>query len=211
MRASFFVDVSVTPGILIPLLIVVLTAIVAGVGAIPGAELTGQFVSDSAQAQGEQLNESTAETIGSVSAFFGIAIAFGVVLLAWILYSVVFYLIARFAFGGTGSIKHTFSFTGWGFIPLLVEKFSGAIAAYYVFSGVSLPKSTQAAQDAFRELQNDPILLGSGILGLVLLVWSGAIWTVAMEQLHDISRRNVMLTVGIPVTIAFLIRLVGLL
>ncbi|WP_254524130.1 YIP1 family protein [Natrinema caseinilyticum] len=199
------------PGILVPLLIVILTAVVAGVGAIPGAELTAQFVSDSAQAQGGEINESTAETVGAVSAFFGIAAAFGIVLIAWILYSVVFYLIARFAFDGTGSLKHTVSFTGWGFVPLLVEKIVGAVAAYYVFSGASLPESSQAAQDSFQELQNDPVFLVSGILGLALLLWSSAIWTAAMEQLHDLSRRDAMLTVGITVAIPFLSRVVGLL
>lgn len=208
--AEFFRSRVDNPGLLVPILIVLVTAIIAAVGVIPRAELTGQLASDAAQSQGQQLNESATDAVAAVSVVSGVFFGFIVVLVGWVLYSVVFYLLARFAFDGSGSLRNTFALTGWGYVPLIVKQIVNAAATYYVFSDASLPEGTDAAQSAFQELQNDPAMLGAGVLGLLLLAWSAVIWTAAMRQLHDLSRRDAILTVGIPVGIVFLSQAVGL-
>jgi hypothetical protein len=204
---SFFDEQVENPSLLIPTVIVLLVALVAAVGTVPRVELSSQFITNAAQSQGQQMNQSTADAIGTFSSVFGIVFGFLGVLLAWVVYSVVFYAIARFVFGGDGSLGDTFAFTGWGYIPLLISQVLTAIAAYYVYAGATLPDNNQAAQAAFQELQNDPALFITGIVGIVLLAWSGWIWTAGMEKLHGLSRRNAIITVGIPVGIALILRI----
>ncbi|WP_185715618.1 Yip1 family protein [Halocatena pleomorpha] len=208
---SFFRERVDNPGILIPTLIVIATGVIAAVGSAPVADLTSQLATEGLASQGQQLNESTVNAVGTFTSVFSTIFSFLSVLLGWIVYSIAFYLIARFAFGGSASLGNTFAFTGWGYIPMLIHQLISAAAAYYVYSGVTLPNATVAAQTTLQELQNDPVILAAGVIGLVLLVWSGVIWTAAMSQLHDVSRRNAIITVGIPVGIAFLRRASGLL
>lgn len=206
---SFFDEQVENPGLLIPTVIVLLAALIAAAGTAPQVELTGQFITSAAQSQGQQMNQSTADAIGTFSSVFGIVFGFLGVLVTWMIFSVVFYAIARFVFGGNGSLGDTFAFTGWGYIPLLVSQVISTIAAYYVYAGATLPDNNQAAQAAFQELQNDPALFIASIVGIVLLAWSGWIWTAGMEKLHDLSRRNAIITVGIPVGIALILRIVS--
>lgn len=208
---SFFGHRVENPGLLIPTAIVLLAAIIAAAGTAPRAELTGQFVTSAAQSQGQQMDRSTTNAIGTLASTFGIVVGFLGVLLAWFVYSVVFYAIARFAFGGDGSLSDTVALTGWGYAPLLIHQVISAIAAYYVFAGASLPDDDQAARAAFQELQTDPALFIAGLIGVVLLAWSGWIWTAAIQKLHHLSRRNAIITVGVPVGIALLLRINGLL
>ncbi|KZN24836.1 hypothetical protein A4G99_10970 [Haladaptatus sp. R4] len=207
---SFFRDRVENPGILIPTVIVLLVALVAAVGTVPRANISGQFASTAVQSQGQQMNQSMSNAIGGVASTVTIVFSFVGILLAWAVYSIAFYAIARFAFGGSGSLGDTFAFTGWGYVPLFIHQVIGAIAAYYVYSGVNLPSNDDAAMTAFQNLQSDPALFVAGIVGVVLLLWSGWIWTTGMEKLHDLSRRNAVITVGIPVGIAVILRISGL-
>ncbi|MFH5801525.1 Yip1 family protein [Haladaptatus sp. CMAA 1911] len=206
---SFFDEQVENPGLLIPTLIVLLAALIAAAGTALQVNVSGQVVTNAVQSQGQQMNQSTADAIGTFTSIFGVIFGFLGVLFAWVVYSVVFYAIARFVFGGDGSLGNTFAFTGWGYIPLLVSQVISAIAAYYVYAGVTLPDNNQAANAALQELQNDPALFVTSLIGIVLLAWSGWIWTAGMEKLHGLSRRNAIITVGIPVVIALVLRILS--
>ena len=208
---SFFRHRAENPGLLVPFGIVLIAALLAA--AIPYLEpdITGQIFEEAAQQQGQQLNQSAAQTVSTAIGTLAIVISFVGAFISWILYTIVFYLIARFAFSGDGSFSGTLAFTGWGFVPTILGNVISVIATYYVFAGVTLPEDSEAAVEMVSQLQSDPALFVAGLISLVFLFWSGAIWTYAMRHLHDISLRNAAITVGIPVIIDVLLGLNGLL
>lgn len=118
--------------------------------------------------------------------------------------------IARLAFSGDGSFSSTLAFTGWWFVPAVLARLVSIAANYYVFGGRTPPSGEQAVQNLLSQLQSDPVIIVSGLIGIALLLWSGVLWTYAMEHLHGISRRKAVICVGIPLVIALLLRISGL-
>ena len=207
---SFFRRRAESPGLLVPFGIVLIAALLAAVIPYLEPNVTGQIFEQAAQQQGQQVNQSAARAFSSAIGTLTIVFSFIGAFLSWILYTIVFYLIARFAFGGDGSLSGTLGFTGWGFIPTVLGNAISVIATYHVFAGVTLPDGPEAAVETLSQLQSDPVLFVASLISLVLLVWSGVIWTYAMRHLHDISLRNAAITVGVPVVIDVLLGLNGL-
>lgn len=207
---SFFEQEVEDPSMLVPTVLVLVAALLAAVAASPRAQLIGEIGSMALESQGAQFNQSVQNMAAAGAKVFTVGIAFVVVLLGWLVYSVVFYAISHLGFDGDGSFTHTIFLTGWGYLPAVINQAVAAVVAYTVFSGVTLPETHQAADQKMTALQSDPLLLAAGVVGLVLLVWSGVIWTYAMEHLHDISRRDAAITVGIPVAIVLLMRINGI-
>lgn len=207
---SFFEQQATDPSWLIPIVLVLLTSLLAAISASPGAELTGEITSMGIENQTNETNQSVQNILATGTKVLTVGLTFLQTLAGWLLYAVVFYAIAHLGFDGSGSFTDTLALTGWGYVPAVINQAIGVAAAYTVFGGVSLPESAQAAQETLTELQSDPILLASGIIGLALLAWSGVIWTYAMAKLHDLSRRDAAITVGIPVVLLMLLRLNGL-
>jgi hypothetical protein len=208
---SFFGSRAENPRLLVPFGIVLLAAILAAVAAYIVPNVAGQALQQAAQQQGQQFNQSTVQAVSSIFGTLTTVFSFIGAFISWIIYSIVFYLIARFAFSGDGSLGNTFAFTGWGFVPTVIGNIISVIATYYVFAGVTLPENAEAASEILTQLQSDPALLVATLIGLVLLLWSGAIWMYAMRHLHDISLRNAAITVWIPVIIDILLGLGGIL
>jgi hypothetical protein len=208
---SFFRRRAENPRLLVSFGIVLLAAILAAVTSYLQPNVIGQVFQQAAQQQGQQLNQSTVQAFASAIGTLATIFSFIGTFISWIIYSIVFYLIARFAFSGDGSFGNTFAFTGWGFVPTVIGNLISVIATYYVFAGVTLPENAEAASEMLTQLQSDPALFVATLIGLVLLLWSGAIWMYAMGHLHDISLRNAAITVWIPVIIDILLGLGGIL
>lgn len=208
---SFFRRRAKNPGLLVPFGIVLIAALLAAATSYLEPNVTGQIFEQATQQQGQQINQSTVQALSSAIRTLGIVFSFIGAFISWLIYTLVFYLIARFAFSGDGSLSDTFAFTGWGFVPTILGNAISVIATYYVFAGVTLPRGPEAAAETVSQLQSDPALFVAGLISLVLLLWSGMIWTYAMRHLHDISLRNAAITVGIPVIIDVLLGLNGLL
>ncbi|WP_254543562.1 Yip1 family protein [Halomarina pelagica] len=199
------------PGLLLPAGIVTVVAVLAVVGAYPVTELTKQIAASAIQDGGGGVDRGTASAISAAAGTVGLIGAFVGVYVQWALYAVAFYAIARVAFDGSGSLSDTFAGTGWGFVPAIVGTAVSAAASLYVYSGVTLPEGANAANQALARLQSDPALLVASAFGLLVLLWSGYIWTIAMQHVHGLSRRNAAIVVGIPVLVGVLTRLPGLL
>lgn len=208
---SFFRRRTESPGLLPAFGIVILAAILAAVVPYLEPNVIGQTFQGIMQQQGQQINQSTAQAVSTVIGTLTIVIPFIGAFISWLIYTIVFYLLARFAFSGEGTFGGTLAFTGWGFVPTVLGNLIGIIATYSVFAGGTLPENSEAALETFRQLQSEPVLVIAGLISLVLLLWSGVIWTYAMRQLHEISLRNAAITVGIPVVIDFLLGLNGVL
>lgn len=207
---SFFEQQVEDPSWLIPIVLVLSTALLAAIAASPVAELTGEVASMTVENQSPEVNQSVQNILPTVTKIFGVGMSFVKMLAGWLVYSLVFYAIAHFGFEGTGSFGDTFALTGWGYVPAVINQAISVAAVYTVFGGASLPESAPAAQEALTELQSDPILLAASLIGLALLAWSGVIWTYAMAHLHDLSRRNAAISVGIPVALVMLLRINGI-
>ena len=208
---SFFRRRTDNPGLLPAFGIVLLAAILAAVVPYLQPNVIGQTFQGIAQQQGQQINQSAAQAVSTAIGTLAIIIPFIGAFVSWLIYTVVFYLIARFAFSGDGTFGGTLAFTGWGFVPTVLGNIIGVIATYYVFAGVTLPENSEAALETYTQLQSDPALFIAGLIGLILLLWSGVIWMYAMRHLHDLSLRNAAITVWIPVVIDFLLGVNGVL
>ncbi|MFC6836314.1 Yip1 family protein [Halomarina ordinaria] len=198
------------PGVLLPAGIVTLVAVVAVVAAYPSSELTSQLATGAIAESGEAVDEGTASAISAAAGTVGLVGAFLGVYVQWALYAVAFYALARVAFDGSGSLSDTFAGVGWGYVPALVGIAVRAAANFSVFAGETLPEGSAAAGEALAALQSDPILTAATVFGLLMLLWSGYIWTVAMQHFHGLSRRDAAIVVGVPVALGVVSRLSGL-
>lgn len=207
---SFFRHRAENPRLLVAVGIVVLAAVLAAIAAVPYTSLLSASAATAFQSASPQINQSVAGAFGAVLSGISIVLTFLGIVIPWVLYAAVFYLIAHLAFGGNGSFVGTLALTGWGFVPTILAQIVNIIANYAVFGGETLPSRTKAAENTLASLQSDPVLLIASIVGIVLLIWSGVLWTYAMDHHHDLSRRNAAITVGIPVVIALVIKLPGL-
>ena len=121
---------------------------------------------------------------------------------SWLLYTVIFYIIS-IIFGGEGDFKRSMEFVAYGFIPNIV---SSLIAAYYtsrVFSNIDFSSITdpQAVQDMIFA---DPSMKIATILGLIFTLWSANIWIFGIKYARNLSLKNAVITVGIPIGLSLL-------
>ncbi|MHC1574547.1 MAG: YIP1 family protein [Candidatus Methanogasteraceae archaeon] len=114
----------------------------------------------------------------------------------WYLYTGVFYVISIF-FGGEGSFKRCLEFVGYGFIPMIVSSLIGLVISLTMppaidFSSVD-PKFIE------QTLMQDPATQVSTIIGIPFLLWSANICIFAVKHARNLSARNALITVGVPV------------
>lgn len=136
------------------------------------------------------------------AAFAGVGTAFGIVgaiigiILAWVLYSAIFYLISL-VFNGEGSFKRVMEFVSYGFIPSIA---SSAVSLYFtnkVLSGIDFSIDDPAM--IADMILADPSMKIAGILGIIFTLWSANIWIFAMMYARNLSFKNAAITVGIPI------------
>ena len=207
---SFFRYRAEHPRLLVAAGIVVVAAVLAAIAAVPQANLTAQASTTAARSAGQGVNRSVADAVGAVFNVLSIVFAFVGIVIPWVLYAAAFYLIARLGFKGDGSFVGTLALTGWGFVPTIVVQIVKIAANYTVYAGETLPSGNAAARHALETIQSDPVLVVASVVAILLLIWSGVLWTYAMDHHHNLSRRNAAITVGIPVAISLVFKLIGL-
>jgi hypothetical protein len=121
---------------------------------------------------------------------------------SWLLYTVIFYIIS-IIFSGEGDFKRSMEFVAYGFIPNIV---SSIIAAYYtskVFSNIDLASVTdpQAIQDM---ILSDPSMQIASVLGIIFTLWSANIWIFGVKYARNLSLKNAVITVGVPIGLSVL-------
>jgi hypothetical protein len=195
----FFRERADDPGLVGPLLVVSLVAVLGAVAAYPAS----QAIADALPAEAQ--------------AFGGITVAFSVVgalvgpFVVWALFAGVFHGLSGLLFDGEGSFRTTLTLTGWGFVPAIVTAVVGVVIAFLVWPSVSLDFSDPArAQQAAQQIQNRPEFLVANVVGLVVLLWRGLLWAFAMQYGRNLSFREALITVGIPVVVLLLFRLNGI-
>jgi hypothetical protein len=144
---------------------------------------------------------------GETQSFFLVGAAFGLggalvgPFVIWLVYAGVFYAISML-FDASGDFRTTFTLVGWGFLPSILRAVLGAAAMFVLVQGATVPGDPQAMASFSAELQSRPLYQVVSLLGVLLTLWSGYVWTYAVKHARGLSVRNAAITVGVPVAVS---------
>jgi len=194
---DFFARQSADPSFAAPMAVVLL----AGVALNLNTVLVLPAFSGALSGQSETIAR-VVTLIGAVGGSLGV---FGL----WFIYAGSFHTISVY-FGGDGRFRTLFLLTGWGFLPLLLQGAFGAAMLQYTLQHVTVPQDPARLEPFIQGLQTRPPLLVASVARLAVLAWQGLLWTLAVRHSRDLSRREALLTVGLPVTVTLAVDLHGL-
>jgi hypothetical protein len=196
---SFFRDRRDAPSFIGPVLIVTAIAVL-GVGSAiisirATSEMMGQMMADSDAGQGVQ-------TFVQAFQLIGVVIGFVLTYVIWVLWTAIFYGITAI-FDGSGGFTTTLKLVGWGFVPSLVGSVINVFINVYRFEirGFDVPANAgpQAAQQFSQQISSGPLVALSAVLGIVFTLWGGLLWTFAVKQARQVTTRNAVIAVALPV------------
>lgn len=195
---EFFAERTDDPGLRGPVLIVLAVGVLGLLSAVPSLLLV--------------LRGIPAEARAIVGAGLAIGAIFGLVgpFVVWLLYAIVFYAISM-VFDGAGSFRDLFVLTGWGFLPRILGAAVSAVVMFVVVGTTAAPESAEAMAAFNRQLQSDPLVRASTVVGIAITLWSGYLWTHAVAAARGLSLREAAITVGVPLLVSIGWSLPGLL
>jgi len=167
-----------------PFFIVIVAAIV---GAISAAMMVSAVISSLPK---------EVSVIASIFAVIGAIMGLIMPFIGWLLYAGVFYAISML-FNGTGSFKRVFEFVGYGFIPMIIATVIGVAVMMTVLPTIEF--SLEDPQLFQQTLMQNPLMQASSIIGILLTLWSANIWIFGIKHARNISTKNALITVGVPV------------
>nr|QNO42390.1 hypothetical protein LFOPHFOE_00030 [Methanosarcinales archaeon ANME-2c ERB4] len=186
----FFAELSAKDAkLMTPFVIVLVAAIIAAISAMMMMDVMASSLPAEAAA--------FADIGAAVGAIGGLIMQF----IMWLLYAGVFYVISMF-FGGEGSFKRSLEFIGYGFIPSIVGAIIGLVVMMTVLPTIEF--SIENPELFQQALMNNPTMQASAVLGIFLMLWSANIWIFAIKHARNLSTRNALITVGVPVGIYLL-------
>ncbi|NMA09731.1 Yip1 domain protein [Methanoculleus chikugoensis] len=191
------------PSLKIPALIALVIGLIGAVSTVPMADITMAMLP--ADMQG----------LGVIMMVISAGVAFVGGLLAWVICGFVLYLVSMI-FKGQGDLERTMEFTGYGLIPQIFGGIIGTYFSYQLLSGLNIPPMTNPEQMVeFSEnlvtiLTTDPLAQIAGLVSILFIIWSANIWIFGMKYARNLSTRDAVLTVGIPVGLYILSRLITL-
>ncbi len=148
---------------------------------------------------------STVITLGSViGGLFG-TFAY------WIILTGIFYLIS-FLFNSEGPFKRALEFVGYGFAPQIFGGIANLFVVYYLLP--SIPVSSQNPQlfsESFAQaLANNPFSFTVEIFAILCFLLSANIWVFALVHARNMSTKNAILTIGVPVGLTLIYQIYSL-
>lgn len=122
----------------------------------------------------------------------------------WLLYAGVFHAISV-VFDGDGEFSDTLALVGWGFVPSVLNGLASVVLEFYRFEirGVDVPSdlNPESMGEFTAQIQEGPVVVLSALLAIAFTLWSAYLWTLAMEYARDLSTRNAVLTIALPVLV----------
>lgn len=147
------------------------------------------------------------------AAFAGIGAAFAVIgaiigtLLAWLIYTVIFYIIS-IIFHGEGQFTRVAEFVSYGLIPNIPSSLISLYMTKNIFAEIDF---TMTDQTMIQEsIMADPSMRIATILGLIFMLWSANIWVFGLMYSRNLSLKNAIMAVGIPIALYMLYTLANL-
>jgi hypothetical protein len=143
-----------------------------------------------------------------IMGFAAAAGAFVVVLLTWAAYTAVFSIISMI-FMGKGTYTRTLAAVGYGFLPTAIGGLIDLIILWTYLPGIQVSpvKDVMDIQSATTALTHSPVFQITGLVSTIFLFWSASIWIFGLRYSREISVRNAVITVGIPILAYILITL----
>ena len=139
-----------------------------------------------------------------VGAYVGIIGSFIGVFAVWLILAVIMHGISSL-FGGKGSFRRTFEFTGYGFLPSLVGSLITVPMSAYYISKAEIPKITitqlqnpNVIKTIILSLIPKSLVYSNLIVNLAITAWSLTIWTFAVKHAREIELRKAFITALIP-------------
>lgn len=147
--------------------------------------------------------EAMLQGLGSEAGYFLVGYGIGLVgtflgpFLEWMLLSLGFYAIST-RFGGRGPVRRVVRLVGWGFVPASMAGLVMTGAMAHTVSRITTPTDPEGALNFVRLVQSAPtVRLAIGV-GIVFTVWSGLLWVFAVKHARNLSVREAVPTVAIP-------------
>lgn len=178
----------------IPLLIILISGMISGIAAFLMAGLTIEMLSETLPPEALGI----ASTIGGISAFIG---ALVVSLIIWVVFAALFFGIS-WVFKGEGTFKRTLEFVGYGYIPMIISGIISAVLMYNFISTAQIPHvtdPTEMAEIITQWMVKNPMVQLSSIIGILFMLWSANIWVFGLKHARNLSTKNAVITVAIPV------------
>ncbi|MDI6810959.1 MAG: YIP1 family protein [archaeon] len=183
----------------VPLLIVLISGVIGGIAAFLMAGITLEMLSKTLPPEALGI----ALTVGRISAFIG---ALVVSLLIWVVFAAVFFGISSLL-KGEGTFTRTLEFVGYGYIPMILSGMISAVLMYNFISTAQIPQvtdPTEIAEVIKQWMTNNPMVQLSSIIGILFMLWSANIWVFGLKHARNLSTKNALITVGIPVAVYIL-------
>ncbi|WP_321419392.1 Yip1 family protein [uncultured Methanomethylovorans sp.] len=117
------------------------------------------------------------------------------VVIEWGIISGAFYTVSLL-FEGKGDFKRVIEFVAYGFIPSIL---SSAIAlVFLIYMSLFVDISTSDPHAIETAILSNPYIILANITSIILSLWSANIWVFAMIHSRNLTVKNALITVGIP-------------
>ena len=186
----------------IPVLIILISGLIAGISAFLITGMTMELLREALPPEAMGI----ASTIGGIVAFIGAVVVSFVI---WVVFAAIFFGISCI-FKGDGKFKRTLEFVGYGYIPMIISGIISVIFmyyfVYYVFPTMSIPSVTDPAKvgEALEPLLKSPLMQLSSAIGILFMLWSANIWVFGLKHARNLTTKNALITVAIPVAVYLL-------
>ena len=179
----------------IPVLIVLISGIISGIFTFLLMSIAAEITSKTLppEAQGFAL-------IGQIGGFIGAPIFY---FIFWVVVTAIFFGISLI-FKGSGTFKRTLEFVGYGYIPTIIGGILSVIImyyfVYYVFPTMSIPQVTDPTKigEAIAPLMKSPLMMLYSAIDILFKLWSANIWVFGLKHARNLSTKNAVITVAIP-------------
>jgi len=178
----------------LPVFIVLISGIIGGISTFLSSSIMMEAMAKTLppEAQGFMSFMPIGSAIGAVIASF----------IAWLIIAAVFFGISCI-FKGEGKFKRTLEFVGYGYIPTIIGGLISAVLVYNFVTTVQIPPITitdpTEIQEVITPLMKSPMMLLSSAVGILFMLWSANIWVFGLKHARNLSTRNALITVAIPV------------
>jgi hypothetical protein len=174
----------------IPVFIVLISGIIGGISAFLQNSMTVKMMSDvPPEAQ------SIVSIMPTASAFVAVVFSF----IIWVIVATIFFGISSI-FKGEGKFNRTLEFVGYGYIPKIIGGIISAVLLYNFISTAQIPAITNP-----MALMKSPMMLLLFIIGILFMLWSANIWVFGLKHARNLSTKNALITVAIPVALYYII------
>ena len=178
----------------IPALIVLIIGIISGIGAYFMGGLTAEMLSGTVPPEAQAF----LSFIPISSAIAAVIVSF----ILWVVFAAIFFGISCI-FKGEGNFKRTLEFVGYGYIPMIISGIISAIFIYNIVSTAQIPVVTDPAKmaEALEPLLKSPMMQLSYAISILFMLWSANIWVFGLKHARNLSTKNALITVAVPVAV----------